>query len=238
MGFKFIADKAKDAWGEFSGAADTARAQKQYGRDIRGAMDRGISGYEGALESSQQRLDPFLMGGTQAQNRLTQELFSPSEISTIPGYSSMVSARQEGLSDLATGRAGLGTLFSGRTAEEAANLSGGMEQQLRNMFMGQLQQQAGMGAGIGQFLGNQEVGTAGNIANLLMGGTQAASGMNVNAAQTQQQATGDLINAGATLAGYMMGGPAGGMAAGGMTGGGGYSYNPMTRQAPTFGMGY
>lgn len=243
MSLKKAANWAGDVWGEFTGAADVERAQQQAGRDIMGTARQGAGRYEDALASSQARLDPFLMGGVRAQERLEQELFgAPTEASALPGYESMVAARGEGLDQLASGRAGMGQLFSGRTAQSASNLSGGMEQQLRNLYMGNLRQQAGQGAGIGQYLGSQEVGTAGNIANLMMGGRQAASGMNVNAAQTGANTMADLLGTVGTVGGFLMGGPmggAGGNPAGG--GGSGFSYNPssMTREAPqTFSMGF
>lgn len=214
MSLKKIVRGAGDLWGEFTGAADVERAQKQAGRDILAASLQGQTGLSDAFAGSEARLQPFLMGGVNAQRRLSQELLgTPTETSQLPGYSSMLSARREGLEDLAMGKAGLGQLFSGRTAEQASDLSGAMEQQLRNLFMGQLTQQAGQGANIGQFLGGQQLNTAGNIANLLMGGAGAAGNYNIQGAQTGQANMGDMFNSIAKIGGMLAGGAGAGGAA-------------------------
>lgn len=235
MSLKKFGNYLNETVGEFTGAADVERAQQAAARGVEQATQQGVSGLRQGFAGAEERLNPFLMGGVQAQRQLQDELFgTPTETSAIPGYESMVRARGEGLEDLATGKAGLGMLFSGRTGEEAADLSGGMEQQLREMFMGRLGQQAGMGANVGQYLGSQEMGMEGNIANMLMGGAQGAGAQRVAGAQTGANAMGDLIGAGAGLAGYMMGGPVGGglmskfkgMLGGGGGGDTGFSYNP------------
>lgn len=211
MSFKKVTQWAGDQWGEITGAADVERAQKQASRDILARAREGELGLNQAFSGAEGRLQPFLMGGVDAQQRLSQELLgTPTATSRLPGYSSMLSARREGLEDLAMGKAGLGQLFSGRTAEQASNLSGSMEQQLRNLFMGQLAQQAGQGANIGQFLSGQQIGTAGNIANLLMGGQTQASNYNIGANQTSQANMADMFNTIAQLGGMMAGGGAGG----------------------------
>lgn len=205
-----IAGAAGDIWGELTGAAGTERAQQQAARDLMSRAREGAGGLREAFGGAESRLQPFLMGGVDAQRRLSQELLgNPTATANLPGYSSMLSARREGLEDLAMGKAGLGQLFSGRTAEQASDLSGSMEQQLRNLFMGQLAQQAGQGANIGQFLGGQQMGMAGNIANLLMGGQTQASGYNVGAAQTSQANMGDMFDTIAQIGGMLAGGGAG-----------------------------
>lgn len=207
MSLKKIGGYVGDVVGEFTGAADVERAGQAAAERAQQAAQQGITGVQQGFAGAEDRLQPFLMGGVQAQQRLMQELFGDATpTQQIPGYESMARAREQGIDTLAQGRAGMGTLFSGRTGQEAAEISGSMEQQLRDMFMGQLRQQAGQGANIGQFLGSGQMNTQQNIADLLMGSAGQQSQYELGAAQTSAQSMGDLIGAGAGLAGYMMGG--------------------------------
>lgn len=99
-----------------------------------------------APSSGYQMLDPYLQGSQNAYSRFQQELLgTPTATQDLPGYGSMVSARGDALEDLATGKAGMGKLFSGSTGQQAADIGGGMEQQLRNQFMSMLSGEAGAG---------------------------------------------------------------------------------------------
>lgn len=213
------ANKAADA--SKAEAARTRAIALEQADAMKAAQGRASDLQSQYYSQAMQGMNPYLMQGSQYANQLSNMLMGDVATQDIPGYSSMIKAREEGLQGLAGDLAGGGMLFSGPAARAAADLSGGMEQQLRSDYTSRLANEAAnaramqsnaanMMMGQGANLGNLETGGAANIANLMMQGQGMAGGF-VNQAgqqavqgqQLRQQGLGDLVGAGALLMGGM-----------------------------------
>jgi len=196
-----------------------AQAQMQQGTQqgvsaINQGQNQALSQLLMGLNNASSTLQPTINQGNQYQNDIRSLLMGNSDISQMPGYNAMSSSRRDAIGDLGTGMAGTGKFFSGTTAEQAANIGGGMENQFRqqllqNLFMGAqpgqqaTNQLAGFQMGAGQ-TGAQIPMTAGaNIANLYSGGGNAMANMTM--ADQSQGAFGDILGAAATLGGAYLG---------------------------------
>ena len=107
----------------------------------------------------------------------------------------------------------MGMLFSGATAEEAADVGGSMANQLRQQYMQMLMGEAQAGRNLALGLGQLELGESGQQIQKY--------GIDVGAKQAAQAQKGsfwrDLLGAAGTIGGFLIGGP-GGAALGGMAG--------------------
>ena len=192
---------------------------------IRGSEAQAMQNLQMGLTDASTTLQPTIDQGNQYQQGIMEMLMGSGDVSGMPGYNAMQSARQDAIGDLGTGMAGTGKFFSGTTAEQAANIGGAMENQFRqqalqNMFMGAqpgqqaTNQLAGFQMGAGQ-TGAQIPMTAGsNIANMMMGQQQLAAQQAQAKKDRKAGMFGDILGLAGTVGGFMLGGPPGAVAGG------------------------
>lgn len=188
-------------------------------------------------------LDPDVQRAQQYSEQLQNLLMGQTPIETLPGYDAMVAARQEGVGDLATMMGGAGKLFSGTTAEGAADIGGALQNQLMQQTIANLMGAAQPGQQMTSQLAGYRMGTGQQMAQLPFqqaGLDLQTQGMNIQQQQfmedlafrreqyrqaLKEQAAanksgfmGDLLGGLGTVGGFMLGGPVG-AAAGGAIGG-------------------
>jgi hypothetical protein len=158
--------------GLFSGISNLLFGKDTTEADIQAATQAGRTDIQTGMGRAEEALSPYLTGSQKAYDLFQQQLFgTPTATESLPGFGSMKKARGEALEDLATGKAGMGMLFSGRTAEEAADIGGSMEQQLRDRFMNMLMGETQAGRGLSS-----------QLSNMLFGGGQAMAGQGMQGA--------------------------------------------------------
>ena len=189
------------------GTQQATQAITQGQQDALSQLRMGLTGAESTLQ-------PTIAQGEQYQQDIRNLLMGGSDISTMPGYDAMSNARRSAVGDLGTGMAGTGKFFSGTTAERAADIGGGMENQFRqqllqNLFMGAQpgqqasSQLAGMKMGAGTAGAQIPMAAGANIANLLQ--SSGANLANLQMGDQSKGVFGDILGAAATLGGAYMG---------------------------------
>lgn len=162
------------------GAKDAAKIQSR-------AADRGIDVQQQALESFEERTDPFRQIGLGAADEFQNFLADPSagldDIAPIVSF-----LRDEGFEQIQESAAARGRLGAGGTLEDLArfnlDLSSTVVPQLRQQRFNELFSTVGLGANVATGQGTAGLNTAGNITNLLgaQGAAQAGGKQGVTSA--------------------------------------------------------
>lgn len=164
------------------------------------------------LMNASQTLSPEIDKSQQYSDELQNLLMGKTDISQIPGYEMMLSARGDALEDLSTTRAGMGKFFSGTTGEQAAEIGGELANRLMQQRIQNLTGGASTGHNMASQLAQMQMGAGTSkaaiplqIQQMIMQQQQFDEQMKEEAAANEAGFFGDIIGAGAGVLGAWLG---------------------------------
>jgi len=201
------------ARGDVSGGRDRALqalnpALAQATGNVQTGIDQARQSLVPGFASAREMLSPHMQRTERAAQRFEDMLYGErTPLEQTRGYGAMERGRKSAIDDLVTNRAGLGKLFSGSTAEQAADIGGAMEMSLldrqdmqRERELARLASETSAGrnlAGAGANLATQE---AMSIADLLRGGGSELAQLALTGGQQRAGLETDAANRLAQLA--------------------------------------
>ncbi len=214
---------------------NTASAAQQAAQQQAAGAGQAINAQNQGYQIAQGYLTPYQTMGTNALTSLGNMQpfsFNASNLTQTPGYQFTLNQGERSLNNQYAAR-GLG--YSGAQMMGSQQYATGLadqtyNQQLQNQLgiyqtnYGNLLNQAGMGMSAGSGLSNLAMQNANQLGGYMTGRANALASGTVGAANAQQQAFNNLLQAGTTMAGAAMGAGGGG--------GSGWNYSQAAQAHP------